>query len=299
MCFIDNILSSTREVIMLKTALQKTLPNTRRCVSSYEFLKIGRPAPNVYNVQLDRPDKRNALTLEMWANIGRCFEELSGTSDCRSIVLSGNGKMFSGGIDFPVSFLSVMPQCTDPAHKSLQILEAVRRLQDSFSAVEKCRKPVICVVHGGCIGGGVDLVSAADIRLMSADAYFQVKEVDIGIAADVGTLQRLPRIVGNQSLVNEYCLTGRKVHSDEAEKVGIVSRVYPDKDSAFENAVALAAQIAGKSPVAVQGTKSNLVYSRDHTVQEGLDRVALWNSAMLLGGDPAVAMSGGKEFEDP
>ena len=282
----------------MKTALQRTLPSIGRCISSYEFLKVDCPSPKVYNVQLNRPEKRNAITLDMWADIGKCFDELSLLSDCRAVILSGNGKMFCGGIDL-ASFISVMPSCSDSAHKSLQILEKVRQLQDSFTAVEKCRKPVISVVHGGCIGGGVDLICGTDIRLMSADAYLQVKEVDIGIVADVGTIQRLPRIVGNQSLVNEYCLTGRKVFSDEVARIGAVSRVCPDRESALENAVALATQIASKSPVAVQGIKSNLVYSRDHTVQEGLDRVALWNSAMLLGGDTVKAMSGGAEFEDP
>lgn len=283
---------------MLRKALQRSLPTLGRSISTYQFLKIETPSPKVYHVQLNRPEKRNAMSLEMWYEIGEAFDELSDISDCRAIILSGNGKMFTAGIDIS-AFISVVPQQSDSAHKSLSLLKTVKKLQDSFTAVEKCRKPVIAAVHGACIGGGIDLISAADIRLMSSECYMQVKEVDIGIVADVGTIQRLPKIVGNQSLVNEYCLTARKISSDEAARVGIVSRVLVDKESMIEEAVALAAQIASKSPVAVQGTKSNLVYSRDHTVQEGLDRVALWNSAMLLGGDPIVAMSGAGEFEDP
>ena len=283
---------------MLRKVLSRPLHSLGRNLSTYQYLKIETPSPKVYHVQLDRPEKRNALSIEMWDEIGRVFDELSDTSDCRAIILSGNGKMFTAGIDLS-AFIQVVPQQPDSAHKSLSLLRTLKKFQDSFTAVEKCTKPVIAAVHGACIGGGVDLICGADIRLMSSECYFQIKEVDIGIVADVGTIQRLPKIVGNQSLVNEYCLTARKIPSDEAARVGIVSRVLVDKASLIEEAVALAAQIASKSPVAVQGTKSNLVFSRDHTTQEGLDRVALWNSAMLLGNDPMAAMSGAGEFEDP
>jgi len=283
---------------MFRRVLQRSLPTLGRNISTYQYLNIETPSPKVYHVQLNRPEKRNALNLDMWGEIGRVFDELSDTSDCRVIILSGNGKMFTAGIDLS-AFLQVVPKHSDSAHKSLNLLGTVKKLQDQFTAVEKCRKPVIAAIHGACIGGGVDLICGADIRLMSSECYLQVKEVDIGIVADVGTIQRLPKLVGNQSLVNEYCLTARKIPSDEAARVGIVSRVLVDKDSLIEEAEALAAQIASKSPVAVQGTKSNLVFSREHTVQQGLDRVCLWNSAMLLGGDPIAAMSGAGEFEDP
>lgn len=283
---------------MLTKAFQRNLSGVARSLSTYQYLKIETPSPKVYHVQLNRPEKRNAISTEMWDEIGQVFEELSDTSDCRSIILSGNGKMFTAGIDLS-AFLKLIPQQSDSAHKSLDLLKKVKKLQAGFTAVEKCKKPVIAAIHGACIGGGVDLICGADIRLMSSECYLQVKEVDIGIVADVGTIQRLPKIVGNQSLVNEYCLTARKIPSDEAARVGIVSRVLVDKESLMEEAVALAAKIASKSPVAVQGTKDNLVFSRDHTTQQGLDRIALWNSAMLLGGDPAAAMSGAGEFEDP
>ncbi|OXB51870.1 hypothetical protein ASZ78_007018, partial [Callipepla squamata] len=146
--------------------------------------------------------------------------------------------------------------------------------------LEKCPKPVIAAVHGACIGGGVDLVSACDIRYCSQDAWFQVKtdsvspnatqEVDIGLAADVGTLQRLPKIVGSQSLVNELAFTARKMMAPEAQSCGLVSRVFPDKAALLQGALELAAAIAARSPVAVQGTKVNLLYSRDHSVPDSL-----------------------------
>merc|ERR1712179_340421 len=161
----------------------------------------------------------------------------------------------------------------------------VRHLQDLITAVEKCRKPVIGAVHNACVGMGVDLITTTDIRLCTQDAWFCVKEVDMGLAADIGTLQRLPKVIGSQSVVNDLCLTARKLKAEEAEKIGLVSTVYPGKEEMMAAALQMAANIASKSPVAVQGTKINLVYSRDHTVDEGLDKVASYNMVMLQSED--------------
>lgn len=161
----------------------------------------------------------------------------------------------------------------DVARKGVILDRAIKLYQDSISAVELCPKPVVMAVHQACIGAGVDLITAADIRYSTQDAFFQVKEVDIGMAADVGTLQRLPKAIGSQSLARELCFTGRRFESAEAERSGLISRVYPDKNSLLEGAIALAADIASKSPIAVQATKENMVYSLDHTNQEGLDHI--------------------------
>merc|ERR1712179_742804 len=161
----------------------------------------------------------------------------------------------------------------------------VRHLQDLITAVEKCRKPVIGAVHNACVGMGVDLITTTDIRLCTQDAWFCVKEVDMGLAADIGTLQRLPKVIGSQSLVNDLCLTARKMKSQEAEKCGLVSSVFTTKEDMMKAALEMASMIAAKSPVAVQGTKVNLVYSREHTVEEGLDEVAKWNMTMLQSED--------------
>merc|ERR1719289_753607 len=139
--------------------------------------------------------------------------------------------------------------------------------------IEKCRKPVIGCVHNACVGAGVDLITAVDIRLCTDDSWFCVKEVDMGLAADVGTLQRLPKILGSQSLVNDLCLTARKMKSEEAKGCGLVSAVYQNREEMMFAAYEMARTIASKSPVAVQGTKQSLVYSRQHTTEEGLDHV--------------------------
>uniref|UniRef100_A0A8C4WS76 Enoyl CoA hydratase 1, peroxisomal n=1 Tax=Eptatretus burgeri TaxID=7764 RepID=A0A8C4WS76_EPTBU len=169
----------------------------------------------------------------------------------------------------------------DTARKSWHLRQFIKQCQDSFSVLEKCLKPVIAAVHGACIGGGIDMITACDIRLCTHDAWFQVKEVDIGLAADVGTLQRLPKVIGNRSLVCELAYTGRKMMSDEAHCCGLISQIFQDKDSMMDGAFELASEIASKSPVAVQGTKRNLLYSRDHTIQDSLEYMAAWNMSML------------------
>nr|KAF6285574.1 enoyl-CoA hydratase 1 [Myotis myotis] len=211
-----------------------------------------------------------------------CFNKIAQDADCRAVVISGAGKMFTAGIDL-VDMASdlLQPQGDDVARISWYLRSLIARYQETFSVIEKCPKPVIAAIHGGCIGGGVDLITACDIRYCAQDAFFQVKEVDVGLAADVGTLQRLPRVIGNQSLVNELAFTARKMMADEALSSGLVSRIFPDKEVMLDAAFNLAAEISSKSPVAVQGTKINLLYSRDHSVAEGLNYMASWNMSML------------------
>lgn len=177
--------------------------------------------------------------------------------------------------------------------------QTVLRCQEAFSAMERCPKPVIVCVHSAAIGGAIDLMCCADIRLCSKDAWFRqvglifslamtlmgflisIKEVDVGLAADVGTLQRLHQVVGNNSIARELCYTARRMKSDEAERIGFVSRVHEDRDEMLSAGLAMAKEIATKSPVAIAGTKINLNYSREHTVKDSLDYVATWNASML------------------
>lgn len=248
----------------------------------FENLHVSSPRENVLHVELNRPDKRNAMTFEMWQEIISCFNSASNDSCVRAIVLSGRGKIFTAGLDLMASAKHLSPDPDlDTARNSFKFLDFIKFAQESVSVVEKCRKPVVAAIHNACIGGGVDLTTACDIRLCTKDAYFCVKEVDIGLAADIGTLQRLPKVIGNDSLARELCFTARKLESSEAEKVGLVSHVYDSQEDLIENAIEMAALIATKSPVAVQGTKVHLNYSRDHTTEEGLLYMATWNAAML------------------
>lgn len=254
---------------------------------NFETLQVTQPKDFVFHVEMNRPKKMNAMTKTFWREIGQCFKQLGEDPDCRAVLLSGSGKVFTAGIDLAdmSEIVELITSSDDIARKAKVMKSFVSRYQQSFNEIEKCPKPVIAAIHNACIGAGVDMISACDIRYCTKDAWFQIKEVDIGLAADVGTLQRLPKIIGNDSLVRELAYTVRKMFADEASQIGLVSRVCTDKDAMMAVALDTAAQIASKSPVAVQGTKIHLNYSRDHTVQEGLDSMAQWNMAMLLSED--------------
>lgn len=193
-----------------------------------------------------------------------------------------------------------LSEAPDIARKAKIFEESMVMYQNSITSLEKCSKPVIACTHSAVVGAGVDLITAADIRYCTKDSWFCVKEVDIGMAADVGTLQRLPKVIGNQSLVRELCFTARKLQSAEAEKCGLVSRVFDDKSEMVEEAINMAAIIASKSPVAVQTTKRSIVYSLDHTNQDGLDHIKEINLRNLQSEDFFNAvMAGQSKGETP
>ncbi|CAG2120809.1 unnamed protein product [Medioppia subpectinata] len=162
-------------------------------------------------------------------------------------------------------------------------------LQNSFNSIVKCSKPVITSIHGGCVGAGLDLISAADIRYCSNDAFFSLREVAIGMAADLGSLQRFPKIVGNDSLVREMAFTGRNITSSEAKELGLVSSVFSEPKESLDAAIETAKKIAAHSPVAVQGTKISLNYSRNHSDRDGLEFMANWNMCMFQSQDLITA----------
>ncbi|KAJ1927385.1 putative enoyl CoA hydratase [Tieghemiomyces parasiticus] len=237
---------------------------------------------SVLTVQLNRSKQRNAMNPRMWDEIGECFRAVRADPDVRVVVLSGSGGAFSAGLDLKESPSDLLSSGNrDASRQAYRLRTLVLNLQASFTAIQDCDKPVIAAVHGVCIGSGVDMLTACDIRYCSADAIFSVKEVDLGLAADVGTLQRLQKVVGSDSWVREVCFTARHFGSDEALMQGLVSRVFPNPQALTDAALELASSIAAKSPVAVMGTKHLLNYSRDHTVSEGLAYTAVWNAAML------------------
>ncbi|KAK3813670.1 MAG: ClpP/crotonase-like domain-containing protein [Linnemannia elongata] len=254
---------------------------------NYETVKVSFPSEFVAHVELNRPKKLNAINDAMWTDIGAVFNQLRDDENVRAIVLSGSGRCFTSGLDLFSFNLPVVPD--DASRTAFKFRPYIKKLQDSLTAIEICDKAVVAAIHGPCIGGGIDISTACDIRYASKDAYFSVKEVDIGLAADVGTLQRLPKVVGNIGWVRELCLTGRNFDSKEALEQGFVSKVVDDHKAVLAAALATATLIAEKSPVAAIGTKHILNYSRDHTVQEGLDYVATWNQVMLTTPDLPTA----------
>ncbi|XP_055371323.1 delta(3,5)-Delta(2,4)-dienoyl-CoA isomerase, mitochondrial-like [Condylostylus longicornis] len=271
-----------------KMLSSKIIPSSsEKDVKHLKNLVVTVPKPYIFHVELHRPGKLNAFSKEMWMEIKECFDSLSINPECRVIILSGAGKVFTAGIDLNsmIALGQELGEIEDFARKGLLMSRLIKLYQDAITSLEVCTKPVIAAVHSACIGAGVDLITAADIRYSTQDAWFQVKEVQIGMAADVGTLQRLPKVIGSQSLVRELCFTGRKFLSQEAFNCGMISNVFETKDDLLKGALDLAESIAEKSPVAVQATKKSLIYSLDHSNQEGLDQIREMNSLLLLSED--------------
>jgi delta(3,5)-delta(2,4)-dienoyl-CoA isomerase len=227
----------------------------------------------------------------MFKEIKTCMERASDDKHFRALVMSGSGKMFSSGLDLSALQESIMAvdQSKDVSRRALQLRGIIKSIQDCVYSIYKCRKPVVMAVHNGCVGGAMDIISAADIRYCSQDAWFEIKEIDLGIIADIGTLQFVPRAVGNDSIVKELVYTGRRMDSKEAKELGLIGKILPDAESTKQSALDLAKVIASKSPVAVQGAKVCMEYSRDHTVQDGLSYMATWNMSMLQSEDTMKA----------
>ncbi|KAJ3338265.1 putative enoyl CoA hydratase [Gonapodya sp. JEL0774] len=257
---------------------------------AYETLKVDRKEGYVLNVQLNRVAKLNAFMDISFVELSDCFRRIAVDPDTRAVVITSNAKVFTAGLDLNAQGSGFSLGQADPARRALQIVRGAARWQEPFNLIEECGKPVIAAVHGACIGAGLDFISACDVRFCSKDAFFSIKEVDIGIAADVGTLQRFPKIVGNDSLVRELALSARNFTAQEADKAGLVSRVLDTKEECWAAAFSLAQLIASKSPVAVLSTKFNLLYSRDHSVSDGLKFAGVWNSGFIQTKDTEEAI---------
>ena len=239
---------------------------------------------SIATVTLNRPEKLNAMNGTMFREIGEAFRYIDTQTNARAVVLAGNGKHFTAGLDLKESGAVLGVHEGDPARVREKLRRHILHLQDCFTALEECRAPVIAAIHGACLGGGIDLVSACDIRVCTNDTWFSIQEINVAIVADVGTLQRAPYLLPN-GVLRELALTGRKFMADEASKYGFVNAVTDDRNAALAKAKEVASEIASKSPLAVAGTKAILNHSRDHSIKDGLDYVATWNSGQLLGED--------------
>lgn len=254
---------------------------------------------HIAEVRLHRPDCSNALNEAMWQELRTALLWADSTPEVRVVVLSAAGRNFCSGIDLAMlAGVEARVEHRDPArgHEALRLL--ILDLQDCLTRIERCRKPVLAAIQGACIGAGVDLVSCCDMRYAAADAQFSVREIELGMVADVGTLQRLPRLIGD-GLARELAYTARQFDAIDAQRCGLVNRVFDNPDALNEGVYEFARCIAGKSPLAIRGTKEMLNFGRDHSVADGLNYVATWNAAMLMSGDLAESMRALREKRKP
>lgn len=253
---------------------------------SFETLSITFPFSSVALVEINRPKQLNAMNNKFWIECVQCFKNLDSDTNVRVIVLAGRGKHFSAGLDLTdaaAAFMNTPLDVQDAARRAFQLRDLIFSMQEAFNVIERCKKPVIAAVKGACIGGGVDMIASCDVRYAEASSFFSVKEVDIGLAADLGSLQRVSKVIGNESWLREAAFTGRRYSAEEVLKIGLVSKVVPE--DVVGDALKLAVEISGKSPVAVAGSKIVLNHARDHSIREGLEFIATWNMAMLQTND--------------
>ena len=258
-------------------------------MSDYQTLQV-ELTDHIAHVRINRPEKLNAMSAPFWPEMIELFQWLDDNDEVRVVVISGAGKHFSTGIDLAMLAAIAGELGTDAGRNARLLRRKILGMQASFTAVDRCRKPVLAAIHGYCLGGAIDLIAACDMRYCAADARFSIKEIDMGMAADVGTLQRLPRIIGD-GLLRELAYTGRMVEPDEAQRIGLVNRTFVDHEQLLAGVFEIAREIAAKSPIAIEGTKQMIAYMRDHRVDDGLEQVAIWNAAMLQSADLKIAVT--------
>lgn len=242
-------------------------------------------ADHVAHIRFNRPDKFNSFTPDFWRELPEAVNAISEGATARVIVISSEGKHFTSGMDVSVFMDGALD--AEPANREIDA-EAFRwkvaRLQETFSAIENARQPVLAAIQGGAVGAGVDLVTACDCRYASADAFFSVHETAIGMTADVGTFPRLARLIP-EGWARQMSYTAERLAAAKAKEIGLVNEVFPTHEALLAGVMEIAAKIAAHSPLAVTGCKALINYSRDHSTADTLDYVALWNAGMLRADD--------------
>ncbi|MDD9302592.1 MAG: crotonase/enoyl-CoA hydratase family protein [Desulfobacter sp.] len=268
-------------------------------MSEYEFYRVEKKEDLAW-VFLNRPEKKNAMGPAAWKEPVEIFEDLDRDDTIRAIIIAGQGPCFSAGIDL----VGMMPELGELMGEDQKggvkwkFLPKIKKLQDAISCIEWCQKPVIAAIHGHCIGAGLDMATACDIRLCSADAGFCLKEAAVGFVADVGVLQRIPLIVG-QGHARELAYSAKTISAQRAKEILLVNEVFPDKEALFKGAQALAMEIAANSPLAVQASKEVLNFGVGKSINDGLDYVAAISSNIIPSNDLTEAVTAFMEKRAP
>ena len=236
----------------------------------------------IAHIVLNRPKTFNAMPRQFWNELPELVRDIDENAKARVIVISSTGKHFTAGMDISVftDGEGVAASGGDQYARAEAFRQFVLTLQGSFNCLDEARMPVIAVVQGGCIGAGVDMTSACDIRYCTEDAFFQIAEINIGMTADVGTFPRLCRLIP-EGWVRELAYTGRRLPAEKAKEIGLVNDVFPTQEAMLAHVMELAAEIAAKAPVAVAGSKRMINYARDHSTADGLDYIATWQAGMF------------------
>lgn len=252
----------------------------------------------IAEVRLNRPTAINAMNTDFWRELPAIISTLDNLGSVRVVILSASGKHFTAGMDLQVFEGMTTEDNIEPARAAEKQRRWIMALQDVFSALETARMPVISAIQGACIGGGVDMICATDIRLCTSNAFFNIKETELGITADVGTLQRILHVMPS-GIARELAYTSRNFAADEALKCGFVNNIYDSQEEMLNAAHQLARSMAKHSPMAVNGVKEMLNYSRDHSVADSLNHMATWQGGMLQNQDILEAMTAAKEKRVP
>ena len=269
---------------------------------SYKCFDV-RLEDGIAHIVMNRPEKRNAMVAEFWSELPAIVRDIDENAKARVIVLSSTGPIFCAGIDISMlqNDIGVSQDKNHPQHGAAFYPNA-KRLQASLSSLEACRIPVLAAIQGGCYGGGVDLVTACDMRYGTADSFITIYEINVGMTADVGTF---PRILNHmpEGVVRELAYTGRKMGAEECKARGLYNEVYADHETMLTGVMEIARDIASKPPLAVYGCKRAITYSRDHSTADALDNIAVWNMSMLIPSEMMEAMTATKQkrlgkFED-
>ena len=264
---------------------------------AYSAIKL-EIADNIAHLVFNRPGAMNAMNRDMWREIPEAINAIDVDAAARVIVISAAGKHFNAGMDLSVFGKPGPHKDAEIGRRRAHLRTDIMRMQECFTAFERARMPVIAAIQGGCIGAGVDMITACDMRYCTVDAFFCIQEINIGVTADVGTLQRLPKLIA-PGLARELSYTGRRMPAAEAKQCGLVNEVFATQADMLSGVMKVAREIASKSPLAIAGAKEMLNYARDHSVADGLNHNATWQAGMFHSQDTREAMAARQEKRDP
>ncbi|MBV1872407.1 MAG: crotonase/enoyl-CoA hydratase family protein [Gammaproteobacteria bacterium] len=266
--------------------------------SDFQCFKLSQQG-GVSHLELTRPEKRNSMVPAFWQDLPKLIQQLESEAQTRVLVISSQGNHFCSGMDLSVfADDSLQDRSLETGRQREKFRHFVEGLQDAFTALEQARFPVLCAVQGGCIGGALDMIAASDCTYCSEDAYFTIAETPIGLVADLGTLQRLPKAI-SLGMLKEMAYTGRKIDAQEALRIGLVNAIYSDHQSLVAGVLETAKTIASHSPLVVSGCKEMIHYSRDHSVSDSLRFMSTWQAAMFHGADMMSSFSAKATKQQP